>query len=233
LGQKLLVAGRVKKLGLPLTLNVVLHAGNIARTADFIALAERIGAERIELANTQYLSWALHNRRALLPTRAELEQGRAVALRERERLRGRLEVLFVLPDYYLDVPKACMSGWGRRYVVVNPSGTALPCHLAHTLPSLHFDNVLERPLSEIWHDSPGFQAFRGEQWLPDPCRSCSRRSVDFGGCRCQAFHLTGNAAATDPACALSPQHQLVVQARPKVPAAGLVQLRLRSRTGAV
>src|SRR5262249_53302924 len=155
--------------------------------------AEELQADRLELANTQYLGWALENRSFLLPTAAELDRAREVAASARDRLKGRMEILFVLPDYYSDFPKAFISGWGQRYIVVTPGGLALPCHLAHTLPDLRFDNVRARPLAEIWRDSAGFRAFRGENWMPEPCRSCERRTVDFGGCRCQAFHLTGNA----------------------------------------
>jgi PqqA peptide cyclase len=200
-------------LGLPLTINMVLHRQNLSRIEPLIALAESLGADRLELANTQYLAWALTNRSALLPSRAQLDQAREVARAAKERLKGKIELLFVLPDYYADRPKACMSGWGKRYLVVSPDGLALPCHLAHTLPNLIFDNVQDTSLDHIWHHSAGFAAFRGEHWMPEPCRSCDRREVDFGGCRCQAFHLTGNAAATDPACALSPDHSLIEQAR--------------------
>jgi pyrroloquinoline quinone biosynthesis protein E len=211
--QKLMVARWVKELGLPLTLNVVLHRQNLGRISEIIALAEELGADRLELANTQYLAWALENRSALLPSQAQLDAAREVAKAARERLKGKIELLFVLPDYYSDRPKACMSGWGKRYLLVSPDGLALPCHLAHTLPGLSFDNVLEHSLSEIWQQSPGFAAFRGEAWMPEPCKSCERREIDFGGCRCQAFHLTGNAAAVDPACGLSPQHGLITSAR--------------------
>jgi pyrroloquinoline quinone biosynthesis protein E len=212
--RKLEVARWVKSLGFPLTLNVVLHRDNLDRVADVIALAEELSADRLELANTQYLGWALRNRHALLPTREQLEQARAVAAGARERLRGRMEILFVTPDYYSEFPKACMDGWGRRFLVVSPDGLVLPCHAAHTLPGLEFENVRQGgALGDIWRDSPGFNAFRGEAWMPEPCRSCDRRSIDFGGCRCQAFHLTGNAAVTDPACRLSPSHGLVEAAR--------------------
>ena len=211
--QKLSVARWVKELGLPLTLNVVLHRQNLSRVAEIVALAEELEADRLELANTQYLAWALENRSALLPSQAELDQAREIAKAARERLKGRIEVLFVLPDYYSDRPKACMSGWGKRYLVVSPDGLALPCHLAHTLPGMSFDNVLERSLDEIWHHSSAFARFRGQAWLPEPSQSCERRDIDFGGCRCQAFHLTGDAAATDPACALSPKHELIRDAR--------------------
>jgi pyrroloquinoline quinone biosynthesis protein E len=195
---KLVIAGWVKELGFPLTLNTVLHRENLDHVADVVALAERLGTDRLELANTQYLGWALPNRAALLPTQAQLARAREIAGEARRRLRGPMEVLFVTPDYYTDLPKACMDGWGRRFIVVSPDGLVLPCHAAHTLPGLRFDSVKDRPLREIWLDSPGFNAFRGESWMPEPCRSCERREIDFGGCRCQAFHLTGNAAATDP-----------------------------------
>ena len=211
--RKLEVAGWVKDLGFPLTLNTVLHRDNLDHVSDVIALAERLRADRLELANTQYLGWALANRAALLPTRDQLDRARAVAAEARQRLRGHMEVLFVTPDYYADFPKACMDGWGRRFIVVSPGGLVLPCHAAHTPPGIAFDNVRALPLEVIWNDSAGFAAFRGESWMAEPCRSCERRGADFGGCRCQAFHLTGNAAATDPACRLSPDHGLIEVAR--------------------
>lgn len=211
--RKLEVARWVKHLGFPLTLNIVLHRDNLDRVGGVITLAENLSADRLELANTQYLGWALPNRQALLPTREQLERARAVAASARERLRGRMEILFVTPDYYSEFPKACMDGWGRRFLVVSPDGLALPCHAAHTLPGLEFENVRHRALGDIWRDSPGFNKFRGEAWMPEPCRSCDRRAVDFGGCRCQAYHLLGDAAATDPACRLSPDHGLIEAAR--------------------
>ena len=211
--RKLEVAAWVKELGMPLTLNVVLHRDNLDHVPEIIALAERLAVDRLELANTQYLGWALLNRRALLPTREQLDRARRAAAEARRRLKGRIEVLFVLPDYYSEFPKACMDGWGRRFLLLSPDGLALPCHVAHTLPGVEWANVRDRPLSEIWHRSPGFELFRGEAWMPEPCRSCDRRALDFGGCRCQAFHLTGNAAATDPACSLSPDHGLIETAR--------------------
>ncbi|HEX3178935.1 MAG TPA: pyrroloquinoline quinone biosynthesis protein PqqE [Methylomirabilota bacterium] len=211
--RKLQVARWVKELGFPLTLNVVLHRQNLDRVAEVIALAESLGADRLELANTQYLGWALVNRRSLLPTRAQLDAAREVARAARRRLQGRMEVLFVTPDYYAEVPKACMDGWGRRFLVVAPDGLVLPCHAAHTLPGLTFDSARSRSLADIWRDSAAFGAFRGEAWMPEPCRSCDRRAIDFGGCRCQAFHLTGDARATDPACSLAPAHHLIEAAR--------------------
>ena len=211
--RKLEVARWVKELGFPLTLNVVLHRENIEHVADVIALAETLAADRLELANTQYLAWALVNRRALLPTREQLATAREVARAARRRLRGRMEVLFVTPDYYAEFAKACMDGWGRRFLVVAPDGLVLPCHAARSLPGLSFDSARTRPLAEIWRQSAAFDAFRGEAWMPEPCRSCDRRTVDFGGCRCQAYHLTGDASATDPACSLAPAHHLVKAAR--------------------
>jgi pyrroloquinoline quinone biosynthesis protein E len=227
---KLATAAATRALGLPLTLNVVLHRGNIARVADFVALAERLGAARLELANTQYLGWALANRDALLPSRAAVEEARRLALAARDRLRGKMEVLFVRPDYHADRPRACMDGWARRYLVVTPDGVALPCHQAGEITSLAsgWENVRDRPLGDIWNDGPGFRAFRGEDWMPAPCRTCDERTADFGGCRCQAFALLGDAAATDPACALAPRHDVIVAARASAQDAPVtVPLRLR------
>ena len=202
----------VKELGLPLTINVVLHAKNLARVASFVELAERTGADRLELANTQYLGWALANRDALLPAREELERAHDVAAAAKARLAGRCEVLFVKPDYFGRWPRACMDGWARRFVHVVPTGEVLPCHAAMSIPGLVFENVRERPLAAIWAESEALGAFRGEAWMKDPCRSCDRRGVDFGGCRCQAYALTGDAAATDPACTFSPAHDVVARA---------------------
>jgi pyrroloquinoline quinone biosynthesis protein E len=213
LDQKRRVAAWTRELELPLTVNVVLQRENIGRVAEIVALAEALGAERLELANTTYLGWALVNREALLATAASITAAREIARAAAARLKGRMEVLFVLPDYHTDFPRPCMGGWARSIVLVAPDGLALPCHQARTLPGLEFESVRERALGEIWRDSKGFQAFRGEEWMLEPCRSCERRHHDFGGCRCQAFHLTGDAAATDPACSLSPRHALVRAAR--------------------
>jgi pyrroloquinoline quinone biosynthesis protein E len=213
LDEKLDAARFVAELDLPLTLNVVLHRENLDRVGDFIAMAERMGAHRIELANTQYMGWALANRARLLPTKDQLDRAREVALEARERLLGKMEILFVLPDYYSDYPKACMDGWARRFIVVAPDGLALPCHGAHTLAGFQFPNVRDGSLVLAWRESEAFQRFRGDAWMPEPCQSCDRKHVDFGGCRCQAFHLAGDAAATDPACRLSPHHGIVELAR--------------------
>ncbi len=207
------VARRLRALGVPLTVNVVLHRRNVEHVAALVELAEQLGASRLELANAQYLGWALANRAALLPPAAAVERAREEAGRARRRLRGVMEIAFVLPDYHRGRPKPCMDGWGRRYVVVTPDGRVQPCHLAHTIAGLTLPTVHDGCLAELWATSPAFTAFRGEDWMSEPCRSCPERGLDFGGCRCQAFALTGNAAATDPACGLSPHHALVAAAR--------------------
>jgi pyrroloquinoline quinone biosynthesis protein E len=206
------VAGWARELELPLTVNVVLHRQNLDEVGSIIALAEELGAERLELANTQYLGCAYQNRAALMPSRDQLDAARAVVAAARARLRGRMEILFVLPDYHGDRPRTCMSGWGERYIVVTPDGRAMPCHAAHILP-LEFPDLRAQSLASAWHDSDAFQRFRGTSYLGEPCRSCDQREVDHGGCRCQAFLLTGDATAADPVCGLSPRHDLVVTAR--------------------
>jgi pyrroloquinoline quinone biosynthesis protein E len=211
--EKMQVAAWVKELGLPLTINIVLHRANIDHTKEAIALAEQLNADRLELANTQYQGWALPNREALLPTREQLDRSRAIAAEARARLEGKMELLFVTPDHYSDYPRACMDGWARRFIQIIPNGTVLPCQAAQSIPGLVFESARDRPLGEIWNDSPAMQKFRGDAWMPEPCRSCARKEIDFGGCRCQAFALLGDAAATDPACSLSPRHDLVRAAR--------------------
>ncbi|MGQ0666995.1 MAG: pyrroloquinoline quinone biosynthesis protein PqqE [Nitrospiraceae bacterium] len=229
--RKLEVMQWIKSLEFPLTVNVVLHRDNIDEIEELIVLAERVSADRLELANAQYLGWALQNRAALLPTREQLDRARTAACDARARLRGKMEVLFVTPDYYSEYPKSCMDGWGRRFIVVNPEGLALPCHLAHTIPGLHFDNVMQCRLADIWNHSSGFRRFRGDGWLPDPCRTCERRTLDFGGCRCQAFHMTGHADATDPACSLSLDHGYIESARAQASHAAGKPILFEYRTG--
>ena len=209
--RKLACARWVRELGLPLTVNTVLHRGNLARVREMIELARSLDADRIELANAQYHGWALRNRSALLPERSQLEDAAAVVRSERERS-PRPEILWVLPDYHSDRPKPCMGGWGRKIVVVAPDGTVLPCHGAAGLP-LEFWKAPERGLDACWKDAPGMNAFRGEAWMREPCASCPERTRDFGGCRCQAFALTGDMANTDPACSLAPSHDRVRGAR--------------------
>ncbi len=219
---KMRVAGWIKALGLPLTLNVVLHRANLDHLDAILSMAERLGADRLELANVQMVTWALANADALLPTRAQIEGARAVARSARERLAGRMEIVLVLPDWHADRPRPCMDGWGRRFLVVAPDGSVLPCHAARTLP-LVFEGVRSGSLRDIWQKGAGMSAFRGTQWMPEPCRSCDQREVDHGGCRCQAFALTGNASATDPACSLAPSHGLVVEARARAEKEGRSQ----------
>ncbi|MYV38231.1 pyrroloquinoline quinone biosynthesis protein PqqE [Streptomyces sp. SID1328] len=209
--RKIDAMGVVKELGWPLTMNVVLHRHNIDRVADVLALAEKVGADRVELANTQYYGWAWRNRAALLPSRAQLEAAEAVARAAGERLRDRMDIIYVIPDYYSRYPKPCMGGWASRQLTVTPNGDVLPCPAAQSLP-LPRASVREDSLERIWAESPVMTAFRGTDWMPEPCRSCPRREVDFGGCRCQAFLLTGDAARTDPVCHLSPDHDLVARA---------------------
>jgi pyrroloquinoline quinone biosynthesis protein E len=209
--RKIEAARVAKELGWPLTVNVVLHRHNIDRVAEILRLAEELAADRIELANTQYYGWAWRNRAALLPSKAQLERAEAVVRAARVRLEGRMDVIYVLPDYYSQYPKPCMGGWGKRQLTVAPNGDALPCPAAHALP-LPRASVRKDSLAWIWTESPLFQRFRGTDWMPDPCRSCPRREIDFGGCRCQAFQLTGDAARTDPVCHLSPDHGIVAEA---------------------
>ena len=210
-GRKLDAARLVKELGWPLTLNVVLHRHNIDRIERILALAEELNADRVELANTQYYGWAWRNRATLLPSRAQLDRAEDVVRTVQRRLGAAMEIIYVIPDHYGRYPKPCMDGWGRRQLTVTPDGDVLPCPAAHTL-GLPRASVREHPLAWIWDYSPIFTAFRGTDWMPHPCRSCDRREVDFGGCRCQAFQLTGDAGRTDPVCHLSPDHHLVAAA---------------------
>lgn len=204
--KKLEVARWVRAAGLPLTVNWVVHRQNIEHIEDVIDLAVELGAGRLEVAHVQYYGWALLNRAALMPTRAQAERAVLAVEAARLRLKGRLVIDAVVPDYYARYPKPCMGGWGRQNLNVTPSGKVLPCHAAETITTLRFDNVKDRPLAEIWRASEAFQAFRGTDWMAEPCRSCERRFKDFGGCRCQAFAFAGRADVTDPACSLSPRH---------------------------
>jgi PqqA peptide cyclase len=207
------VAGWIRELGIPLTLNVVLHRDNLSRVPKLIELAERWQVDRLEMAHAQYLGWALDNRKALMPTETMITEARITIAAARARLLGRMEILAVLPDYFSDRPRACMDGWGRRYMVVAPDGRVLPCHAAHTLPGLKFESVVDQPLADIWKSSDAFTRFRGEDWMPAPCRTCPERGIDNGGCRCQAYHLTGDMTMTDPSCVFSPRHDIVLRAR--------------------
>ena len=202
--RKAAVAALVREAGLPLTLNLVVHRQNLDRLADLIALGEAFGAARIEVAHVQYYGWALANAAALMPTRDQLDRATAMVEAARVRLSGRMVIDYVVPDWHARRPKACMGGWGRRFLAVSPAGKVLPCHAAETIPDLVFETVHDRPLADIWRDSPAFERWRGTAWMPAPCAGCDRAEIDWGGCRCQAYALTGDAGATDPACALSP-----------------------------
>ena len=184
-----------------------MHRQNLHNLERFIDLALALDAGRLEVAHVQYYGWALRNRAALMPTLAQLEQATRTVEAARTRLTGVLEIDYVVPDYYARRPKPCMAGWGRRFISVNPAGRVLPCHAAESIAWMQFDTVRDRPLAWIWRHSEAFNAFRGTGWMAEPCRSCEFREQDWGGCRCQAFALTGDAASTDPACELSPRHE--------------------------
>jgi pyrroloquinoline quinone biosynthesis protein E len=210
--QKYEAAALVKSLDLAFSVNVVLHRGNLDRLGEIIDMAAELGADRLELANTQYYGWAHKNRHMLMPTREQVERSRTIGEAAIARYRGRMQILYVLPDYYEKYPKPCYGGWGNVYVLVTPDGRALPCHGATQISHLEFVNVRDHALDWIWEKSPIFNAFRGDAWMKEPCRSCPRKSQDFGGCRCQAFALTGDATNTDPVCTLSPRHDIIEQA---------------------
>jgi PqqA peptide cyclase len=210
-GKKMRLAALVTAAGLPLTINAVVHRQNLDHLGEIIDLAVDLGAQRLEVAHVQYYGWALRNRAALMPTREQAEGAIDLVRAARERLKGVLAIDYVVPDYYARYPKPCMGGWGRQNLNITPSGKVPPCHAAETITSLRFDSVAERPLAEIWYRSAAFNAFRGTAWMPEPCRSCERRTVDFGGCRCQAFAIAGRAEATDPACSLSPLHEGMIE----------------------
>ena len=205
-------AALVRELGFAFTVNVVLHRANLDRIETIIDLAADLGADRVELANTQYYGWGLQNRATLQPTRDQVERAREVAERAIQRYRGRMQITYVLPDYYEPYPKACYGGWGKLYMVIAPNGIVLPCHGATQITTLTFDSVRNHSLEWIWEESPAFKMFRGDSWMREPCRSCPRKAVDFGGCRCQAFALTGDAANTDPVCTLTPLRSIIDQA---------------------
>jgi len=211
--RKIQAARLVRELGFPLTINCVLHRQNLDNIGQILSLAESLEADRVELANTQYYGWALENRATLMPTREQLANAEREVAEVRARLGSRMEILYVIPDYFDDEPKACSGGWGQQTLVIAPDGSVMPCHAAASIPSLKFDNVRDRSLEWVWRHSDAFNRFRGTDWMPEPCRSCPKKEIDFGGCRCQAFLLTGNETATDPTCVFSPHHQTVVDAR--------------------
>ena len=202
--RKMMVAAEIARIGFPLTINAVMHRHNLGDLAQTIALAQRLGARRIEIACVQFQGWALRNRAALQPTREQVEDAKRIVAQARVDYAGRLSIDFVPPDYFADFPKACMNGWGSTGLNIAPDGKVLPCHAAEIIPGLQFQNVLTTPLAEIWNDGPAFNAFRGTDWMPELCRACDRRDIDHGGCRCQAMALAGDARATDPVCRRSP-----------------------------
>ncbi len=219
-GRKLAAARWIRESGISLSVNVVLHRGNIGRLREIADFAAALGAERLELANTQYYGWGLLNRARLMPTRDQVAAAFQSAAGEKRRFAGRMEIFYVLPDYYETRPKPCMNGWGSRYITVNPAGDVLPCPTATSIPGLRFENVRSRPLAWVWNESESFNRFRGTEWMPEPCRSCPQHEIDFGGCRCQAALLAGDAASTDPVCTLSPNRRIVDDILSHLPEAG-------------
>lgn len=221
-GHKLRVLDWLKSRRVGVTLNFVLHRNNLDQLAEMLALAESSSASRVEFAHVQYYGWAFANRGQLLPTREQLTHSMDFFKSAQERLRGKIRIEYVVPDYYAKFPKPCMGGWGRKVMLVTPSGNAMPCHVAAVIPGLRFENVKDRSVREIWESSDAFQKFRGEDWMQEPCKSCDRRSRDFGGCRCQALLLAGDAAATDPVCSLSPKRSKVDAIIAAIPASAAV-----------
>ena len=220
---KLNLAGLIRKHRIGFTVNLVVHRNNLDRLERMIAMAEDLHADKLEIANVQYYGWALRNRQALIPTREQLRASLATIAFARERLLGKMRLDYVLPDYYAKYPKPCMGGWGQSLMLIDPAGFCMPCHAAGAIAGMQFDTARDHSLEWIWHQSVAFNKFRGQDWMREPCRSCDRREQDFGGCRCQAFLLTGDASATDPVCSLSPQRGLVdailaeIQATPHSP----------------
>ena len=207
--KKIEVCRLVRKVGLPLTINSVMHRQNLHNLKSMIELAADLDAERLEVAQVQYYGWALKNQTAFLPTREQLDNATKIVEEARIKYKGVLAIDYVVPDYYAKKPKSCMGGWGRQFLNITPAGKVLPCHAAESLTFLDFDNIKNKPLSWIWEHSESFNRFRGTDWMPDPCRTCDRREIDWGGCRCQAFALTGNADAADPACEFSPYRNVL------------------------
>jgi pyrroloquinoline quinone biosynthesis protein E len=210
--RKVELARIIKQQRLAFTVNLVVHRQNLDRLDETIRFLESLQPDRMEIAHVQYYGWALQNRAALMPTREQVDRALVVVAEAQKRTAGKIRIDAVVPDYYARYPKACMGGWGRQLVLIDPAGRALPCHAAGVIPGLSFDNVKDHSLEWIWKESLAFQKFRGEDWMPEPCRGCDRRKEDFGGCRCQAMQLLGNAAATDPVCELSPDHHVMEEA---------------------
>jgi len=225
-------AREVAAAGLALTVNAIVHRHNVEHVDEFFDLALALGAGRIEIANVQYYGWALLNRAALMPTRDQLVRMDETVRARLPALKGRLVVDYVVPDYYARRPKACMGGWGRRFANITPSGKVLPCHAAETIPGLTFETVHDRPFGAIWQNSPAFERFRGTDWMPSPCRECDRREIDWGGCRCQALAISGDAALPDPVCDLAADHAAVGAVAARDSATGDVPFTYRERAPA-
>jgi pyrroloquinoline quinone biosynthesis protein E len=206
------VAAMIKNHGYPMVLNVVIHRYNIGHIGQILEMAEALGADYIELANTQYYGWSLVNRSQLMPTKEQVEEAERITNEFRARTNSKMKIFFVVPDYFSDRPKKCMNGWGEVFMIVTANGDVLPCHSARVLPNMKFPNVKDTNLDWVWKDSPTFNKYRGDDWMKEPCRSCADKEKDLGGCRCQAYMLTGDAEATDPVCSLSPQHHLITEA---------------------
>ncbi|AHG63517.1 pyrroloquinoline quinone biosynthesis protein PqqE [Advenella mimigardefordensis] len=226
------VAAMIKEFEYPMVLNVVLHRYNLDHIERIIEMADQMGVEYLELANTQYYGWGLINRDQLLPDRAQLQRAEAAVARYREKIGNRMRILFVVPDYFEKRPKACMNGWGSVFLAVSADGSALPCHAAKTIPGLEFPQVTEHTLHDIWYHSDAFNTFRGNQWMQEPCRSCPEKEQDFGGCRCQALALTGNAANADPVCDKSPYHHVITDMIGRKPAPAIQEKPLVFRNDA-
>ncbi len=206
------VAAMIKDRGYPMVLNVVIHRYNIGHIKEILEMAEALGADYVELANTQYYGWSLINRNQLMPTKEQIDEAEKITNEFREYIGNKMKIFFVVPDYYAERPKKCMNGWGEVFMIVTANGDVLPCHSARVLPDMNFPNVTNNDLKEIWYDSSAFNKYRGDEWMKEPCRSCSEKENDLGGCRCQAFLLSGDAEAADPICTKSPHRHLIDQA---------------------
>ncbi|HUV32233.1 MAG TPA: pyrroloquinoline quinone biosynthesis protein PqqE [Devosiaceae bacterium] len=229
--KKLEAARWTREVGLPLTVNAVMHRQNLHQLSEMIQMAVDLDADRIEVANVQYYGWALKNREALMPTIEQIEETSRIVEDAEVRLKGVLAIDYVVPDYYALRPKKCMGGWGRQFFNISPAGRVLPCHAAESITGLQFDSVRDHSIAWIWRNSSAFNLYRGTEWMPEPCQSCEFREVDFGGCRCQAFALTGDAANTDPACALSPMHEQIFKMAETEAAAGHTRYLYRNFAG--
>ncbi len=206
------VAAMIKDRGYPMVLNVVIHRYNIGHIKEILEMAEKLGADYVELANTQYYGWSLINRNQLMPTKEQIDEAEKITNEFREYIGNKMKIFFVVPDYYAERPKKCMNGWGEVFMIVTANGDVLPCHSARVLPNIDFPNVKNDQLNEIWYDSSAFNKYRGDDWMKEPCRSCSEKENDLGGCRCQAYLLSGDAEGADPICTKSPHRHLIDQA---------------------